>query len=96
VPLTAAIEAEPSKPNKSGSQEHNGDIVGLVDVLLTMTITLAEDESIGQASCATADVHRATTCEVKSPKFKEPAVRVPCPVADWAVADCCPTKSEDD
>ena len=91
-----AVEAEPSKPDESRSQKDDSDVVGLVVMFLCQSRSLAKNKSIGECSCSGRDMHGPATSKVQSTEDVEPAVGVPGPVGDGAVADSAPAEAEDD
>ena len=65
-------------------------------MLLTNILPLAQDQGIRQASGARRHVYRTSAGEVKGAKLEEPAIGVPSPEGNGAVADCRPSEAEND
>ena len=59
----------------------------LTDVFLVQRPALAQYESVCKTCRAGRDVHRPTASEVEGTELVQPAVGVPCPVGNRAVAD---------
>ena len=92
----ASIETEPSNPEEDCANDDMRDVVrAVVELVGSVTATLAQHQGVGQGSRSGSNVDGGTTGIVKTSEFVYPACRVPCPAGNGVVDDGAPDEHED-
>jgi hypothetical protein len=69
-----AARAEPTNPEKDGSDDNMCYIVGpVVELVSAMSSTLAQHDGVCKSSASGRDMHRGSTSEVKTTHLEDPS-----------------------
>lgn len=91
------VESEPSDPEENGTNDNVGDVVrAVVELVSTVTTTLAEHQGVGESSGTGGNVHGSTTSKVETSELEHPTGWVPGPAGNGVVDDGGPDEHEDD
>ncbi|KAL9097965.1 MAG: hypothetical protein Q9163_006278, partial [Psora crenata] len=90
----APVEAEPSEPEKGGSQDDQRDVVR-TEIGHHLLLTPAQDEAVRQRGQTGADFDRPSPGVVQHAVIKAPSAGIPHPTGDRAVDEGRPEEDED-
>lgn len=93
----ATVEAEPSEPQESGTEDDVGDVVWLEEQpLCAVSTSLSEVVGDDETSDTGADLDGTTASVVEDTPIVGPTLRRPDPVCDWIVDEGSPDEGKDD
>lgn len=91
------VETEPTHPEEDGTDNDVCDVVrSEVELVRTVSTSLAEHQGVGQCSRPGSDVHRRSTGEIETTHHVNPSVRIPRPAGNRIVDDRRPNEHKDD